>query len=160
MHPFSDLSGVCQKKGVCHWRQTQPLLRRFGDWCMPYYSHTLPQAWFGRCCCWKVLKKHLFVCWSAAMKLYTFCQCVVLPLGTYSTKLCLSLKKIYSMYSLWMFPHCLSVASEVQLRTRKGCMQLITTHDKKDHDGKINGLYSHRYMLHSQIRSPWNSNND
>ena len=58
-------------------------------------------------------------------------ECVALPLGTYSTKRCLSLKKMYSLYSLWMFPHCLSVASEAPLRTRKGCMQLITSHDNK-----------------------------
>ena len=54
----------------------------------------------------------------------------------------LSLKKMYSLYSLWMFPHRLSVASEAQLRTRKGCMQLITSHDKKDHDGKTNEVTS------------------
>ena len=55
---------------------------------------------------------------------------------------CLSLKKMYSLYSLWMFPHCLSVASEAQLRIRKGCMQFIASHDKKDHAGETNVLYS------------------
>ena len=69
------------------------------------------------------------------MKLYTLCKCVAMTLGTYSTKWCLSLKK---MYSFWLFPHCLSVASEAPLRTRKGCMQLITSQDKKDHDGETN----------------------
>ena len=39
-----------------------------------------------------------------------------------------------------MFPLCLSVASGAPFRTRKGCMQLITSHDKKDYDGKTNGL--------------------
>ena len=99
--------------------------------------HT-PQAWFGRCFCWKLLKQHLFVCWSTAMKLYTFGQCVALPLGRYSTKWCQSLKKMYSLYSLWIFPHSLIDASEAPIRTRKGCMQSITSHDKKDHDSKIN----------------------
>ena len=78
------------------------------------------------------------------MKLYTLCQCVALPLGTYSTKWCLSLKKMYSVYSLWMIPHCLSVASKAPLRTRKGCMQLITSHDKTDHDGKTNVFLRNR----------------
>ena len=78
------------------------------------------------------------------MKLNSLCQCVALPLGTFSTKWCLSLKKMYSLYSLWMFPHCLSVASEAPLRKRKACMQLITSHDKKDHDGKTND--TRRYL--------------
>ena len=39
-----------------------------------------------------------------------------------------------------MFPQCLSVASEASLRTRKRCMQLITSHDKTDCDGKTNGF--------------------
>ena len=78
------------------------------------------------------------------MKLYTLCQCVALPLGTYTTKWCFSLKKMYSLYSLWMFPHRLSVASEAPLGTRKGCMQLITSHDKKDHDVKTNAGSSSR----------------
>ena len=46
---------------------------------------------------------------------------------------------LYSLYSLLMFPQCLSVASEASLGTRKCCMQLITSHDKKDCDGKTNG---------------------
>ena len=35
-------------------------------------------------------------------------------------------------------PQCQSVASEASLGTRKCCMQLITTHDKKDCDGITN----------------------
>ena len=42
-----------------------------------------------------------------------------------------------------MLPHCLSVASEAPLRTGKGCMQLITSHDKKDHGGKTNECSGH-----------------
>ena len=72
------------------------------------------------------------------MKLYTLCHCVALPLGTYSTKWCLALKKMYSLYSLRMFPHRLSVASMAPLRTRKGCMQLIISHVEKDHDDETN----------------------
>ena len=41
------------------------------------------------------------------------------------------------LYSLWM---CLSVASEATFRTKKCCIQLITSHDKKDCDGKTNGF--------------------
>ena len=40
-----------------------------------------------------------------------------------------------------MFPQCLCLASEASLRTRKCCMQLITSHDKKDCDGKTNGWW-------------------
>ena len=42
-----------------------------------------------------------------------------------------------------MFPQSLSVDSEASLGTRKCCMQLITSHDKKDCDGITNGyMYS------------------
>ena len=100
---------------------------------------------------WQVFSfKAAFVCWSTVMKLYTLCQCVALPLSTYCTKWCLSLKNMYSLYSLWMFPHCPSVASEAPLRTRKGCMQLITSHDKKDHDGNTNDQKSSNIWLGSR----------
>ena len=46
--------------------------------------------------------------------------------------------RMYSLYSLYVFPQCLSVASEESLRTIKWCMQLITSHDKKDCDSKTN----------------------
>ena len=81
------------------------------------------------------------------MKLYTLCQCVALPLSTYSTKWCLFLKKMYSLYSLRMYPNCLSVASEAPLRTRKECMQLITSHYKKDYDGKTNDRSSKWFLF-------------
>ena len=35
-------------------------------------------------------------------------------------------------------PQCLSAASKASLGTRKCCMQLITSHDKKDCDGETN----------------------
>ena len=41
-----------------------------------------------------------------------------------------------------MFPQCLSVASKASLLTRKSCIQLITSHDKKDCDGKTNAKSS------------------
>ena len=36
-------------------------------------------------------------------------QSVASQLSTYSTKLCPFLKKVYSLYSLYMFPQCLGV---------------------------------------------------
>ena len=47
---------------------------------------------------------------------------------------------MYSLYSLLMFPQCLSVASEASLGTGKFSMELITSHDKKDCDGITNAL--------------------
>ena len=65
-------------------------------------------------------------------------QSVASPLRTYSTKWCPSLKKMYSLYSLLMFPQCKSVASKASLGTRKCCMQLVTSHENKDCDGITN----------------------
>ena len=96
----------------------------------------IPQAWFGSCCCWKqtIHSPNLAILNKPVAR-----PVLRRPLSTYSTKWCPSLKKMYSLYSLWMFPQCLSVASGAPFRTRKGCMQLITSHDKKDYDGKTNG---------------------
>ena len=55
-----------------------------------------------------------------------------------------------------MFTHCLSVASQAPLRTRKGCMQLITSHDKKYHDGKTNEyLAHHQHLLVVLVPTIW-----
>ena len=83
----------------------------------------IPQAWFGSCCCWKqtIHSPNLAILNKPVAR-----PVLRRPLSTYSTKWCTSLKKMYSLYSLWMFPQCLSVASGAPFRTRKGCMQLIT----------------------------------
>ena len=62
-----------------------------------------------------------------------------------------SLKKMDGLYSLWMFPYGLSVASEAPLRTRKGCKQLLTSHDKKDHDNKTNVNLQFLHKLSCQL---------
>ena len=116
MHPFSDLSGACQKKGACIQPQTPSSM----VW------HILLLETF------KTALVCLLICCDETVHL------CALPLDTYSTKWCLSLKKMYSLYILWMFPNCLSVAPEAPLRTRKGCMQLLTSHDNNDPDGKTN----------------------
>ena len=123
MPPFSDLSGACQER-----------------------VHAILQPHTPSSMVWQVLLLESFKTAFVSLLIYcnhfvfTLCPCVGLPLGTYSTKWCLFLEKLYSPYSLWMFPHCLSVASEAPLKTGKGYMQLITSHDKKDHDGKTNNI--------------------
>jgi hypothetical protein len=102
MHPFSDLSGACQKKGACHNTATHSL------------KHGLVGVAAGN------FENNIYLLADPMQR-----------------------NGIYSLYSLWMLPHCLSVASKAPLRTRKGCMQLITSHDKKDYGGKTNGFGSH-----------------
>ena len=117
MHPETDLSGACQPEGACHNTTTHPSSMVW-QLLLLETDNTFTQPCHTKQACCKTDP------WG--------------PLSTYSTKLCPSLKKMYSLYSLWMFPLCLSVASEAPLRTRKGCMQLITSHDKKDYDSKTN----------------------
>ena len=77
----------------------------------------------------------LLICCNTTVHFLPVC---CLAIGYIQWKIVSLLKKMYSIYSLWMFLHSLSLASEALLRTRKGWMQLITSHDKKDHDGKTN----------------------
>ena len=58
-------------------------------------------------------------------------------------------QKMYSLYSFKKFSWCLSVAFEAPLRTKNICTHLITSYDKKDHNGKTNDLLIKVNVLHN-----------
>ena len=86
-------------------------------------------------------------------KLYSLCslfQSVASPLSTYSTKMykMVSFPQENVQSDVQMFPQCLSLASKASFRTRKCCMQLITSHDNKDCDVKTIEMCSLIWTTH------------